>query len=224
MPHDKLYLDTILSVPGLLSSHRDWHQAQDTILPALLGQDRCFLRASHPAQKTPSASTCTRRVAKYSWCCFPARSKTQAVTEMREVLNRDRVEEEVSRHKSVIYSNAVQALTAAETPVKSQVPTASPSFTSSNFHPTALWTVTHPGSAGGEQSQHQAQPALAPSHAAAPAWHPFAGKLSKQSFRHQCRTQLELTSLNGGRRNPLKNLPSFQLSDLERFQREIKGL
>jgi len=51
MPYDKLYLDTILSVPGLLSSHQDWHQAQDTVLPALLGQDRCLLRASHPAQK-----------------------------------------------------------------------------------------------------------------------------------------------------------------------------
>lgn len=173
MPHDKLYLDIILSVPGLLSSHRDWHQAQDTFLPALFGQDCCFLRASHPEQKTPSASTCTRRAVKYSWRCFPARSKTQAVTVTQEVLNRDLMEEEVSRHKSVIYSDAFQALTAAEMQVESQVPPASPRLYMLQFPPNS------PGSAGSEQSQHQAQPALTPSHPAAPAGDPSAGRLSR---------------------------------------------
>lgn len=173
MPHDKLYLDIILSIPGLLSSHRDWHQAQDTFLPALFGQDCCFLRASHPEQKTPSASTCTRRAVKYSWRCFPARSKTQAVTVTQEVLNRDLMEEEVSRHKSVIYSDAFQALTAAEMQVESQVPPASPRLYMLQFPPNS------PGSAGGAQSQHQAQPVLTPSHPAAQAGDPSAGRLSR---------------------------------------------
>ena len=45
------------------------------------------------------------------------------------------MEEEVSRHKSVIYSDAFQALTAAETPVESHVPTASPRLYMLQFPP-----------------------------------------------------------------------------------------
>ena len=55
MPHDKLYLDTALSVPELLSSHRDRHEAQDTILPSPTWTGLLFpMRISSSAENTIS--------------------------------------------------------------------------------------------------------------------------------------------------------------------------
>lgn len=138
MPHDKLCLDIILSVPGLLSSHRTG--IRNRTPPCQPYLDRIAASYAHLAHQ--HGGTCTRRAVTLSWRCFPASSETQAVTGTQEVLNRELMEEEVTRHKSVIYSDAFQALTAAEMTGESQAPTALPRLYVLPFPPNSFWAAT----------------------------------------------------------------------------------
>lgn len=140
MPDDELYLDTLLSAPGLLSSHTDWHGAQDPSLEPWPGS--LFPGAS---QNTPLSRPRHQESCKGLAALLPARSKTQAVPGTREVLHRDPGEEEEVTDTSLSFT----AMLFRHLQLRRHQESGShrfPALAYSSFQPTALWTVTQPSS------------------------------------------------------------------------------
>lgn len=146
-----------LSVPGLLSSHRDWQEHRTpSIVPG----------ASHPAQNTTLSRPRHQESCKGLTVLLPAKSKHSAWN-VASVTLRSQGGGGGYRLQSVISSHAFQALTAARTSGV-RFPQIS-----------SLCMLQFPASSSldCDPAQLQAQP-LPPA---------FEGRLSRQSFRNQPR-------------------------------------